>query len=119
METYGGFEGNAQTLRILTRTIYSRHDGRGGMSPSRALLDGVLKYKRLYRDRGDDTNHFIYDDQAEILDFCFGTADLAAALGRHRRRIEFHSLECQIMDLRRRHGLFVLRHRRRLRRRAS
>jgi hypothetical protein len=35
------------------------------MSPSRALLDGVLKYKRLHRDRGGDTNHFIYDDQAD------------------------------------------------------
>jgi len=29
------------------------------MSPSRALLDGVLKYKRLHRDRGGDTHHFI------------------------------------------------------------
>src|ERR1700733_5828570 len=58
MEKYGGFEGNAQTLRILTRTIYSNPEGRGGMSPSRALLDGVLKYKRLYRDRGGDRNHF-------------------------------------------------------------
>src|SRR5476651_2434306 len=36
MENHGGFEGNAQTLRILTRTIYSGSDGRGGMSPSRA-----------------------------------------------------------------------------------
>jgi len=98
MENHGGFEGNAQTLRILTRTVYSYADGkRGGMSPSRALLDGVLKYKRLHRDRGGDTNHFIYDDQAPILEFCFGTRDLAAALGGTAPN-DFHSLECQIMD---------------------
>src|SRR5271155_5074723 len=52
MQPYGGFASNAQTLRILPRTIYSHPHSRGGMSPSRALLDGVLKYKRLYRDRG-------------------------------------------------------------------
>jgi dGTPase len=98
MEPYGGFEGNAQTLRILTRTIYSNPEGRGGMSPSRALLDGVLKYKRLHRDRGVDTHHFIYDDQAEILDFCFGGADLAARLGEAGVNA-FRSLECRIMDL--------------------
>jgi len=90
MGDFGGFEGNAQTLRILTRTIYDRTDGRGGMSPTRALLDGVLKYKRLYRDRGGDTHHFIYDDQADVLDFCFGRHDLSN---------DFKSLECQIMDL--------------------
>jgi dGTPase len=54
MEKYGGFEGNAQTLRILTRTIFSGSPGRRGMSPTRALLDGVLKYKRLHRDRKGD-----------------------------------------------------------------
>src|SRR5271170_5426009 len=43
MADYGGFEGNAQTLRILTRTIYSEATSRSGMSPTRALLDGVLK----------------------------------------------------------------------------
>ena len=98
MEPYGGFEGNAQTLRILTRTIYSKPESRGGMSPSRALLDGVLKYKRLYRDRGSDTNHFIYDDQIEVLNFCFGDSDLAARLGDSGVNA-FRSLECQIMDL--------------------
>ena len=98
MEPYGGFEGNAQTLRILTRTIYSNPESRGGMSPSRALLDGVLKYKRLHRDRGTKTNHFIYDNQAEILDFCFGTSDLSTALGTDKVNA-FRSLECQIMDL--------------------
>jgi dGTPase len=98
MEPYGGFEGNAQTLRILTRTIFSNPESRGGMSPSRALLDGVLKYKRLHRDRGGDTHHFIYDDQAEILDFCFGSADLAVQLGDSNVNA-FRSLECRIMDL--------------------
>ena len=47
MAKVGGFEGNAQTLRILTSTIYSGKTRRTGMSPSRALLDGILKYKRL------------------------------------------------------------------------
>jgi dGTPase len=97
MAPYGGFEGNAQTLRILTRTIYSNPDGRMGMSPSRALLDGVLKYKRLYRDRGTDSNHFIYDDQATILDFCF-EGEIAGRLGSTKPN-DFHSIECQIMDL--------------------
>jgi len=95
---YGGFEGNAQTLRILTRTIYSGKGRRTGMSPSRALLDGVLKYKRLHRDRGGETNHFIYDDQAEVLEFCFGPGNLAEKLGTTEVN-GFQSLECQIMDL--------------------
>jgi dGTPase len=97
MEDYGGFEGNAQTLRILTRTIFSGSPGRRGMSPTRALLDGVLKYKRLHRDRKGDANHFIYDDQEPILEFCFGTRDLAAELSGVEPN-KFHSLECQIMD---------------------
>jgi dGTPase len=97
MTPYGGFEGNAQTLRILTQTIYHRTKGRGGMSPSRALLDGVLKYKRLHRDRDGATNQFIYNDQAGILDFCFGTRNLPGKLGASQVN-EFRSLECQIMD---------------------
>ena len=97
MEDDGGFEGNAQTLRILTRTIFSGSRERRGMSPTRALLDGVLKYKRLHRDRGTDTNHFIYDGQEPILEFCFGTADLSAVLEGVAPN-KFHSLECQIMD---------------------
>jgi dGTPase len=98
MSPYGGFEGNAQTLRILTRTIYSDPRRRFGMSPSRGLLDGVLKYKRLHRHRGEATHHFIYDDQAEVLEFCFGTADLSGKLGANEVN-RFQSLECQVMDL--------------------
>jgi dGTPase len=98
MEDFGGFEGNAQTLRILTRTIFTNADGqRAGMNPSRALLDGILKYKRLYRDRGNLTHHFIYDDQAEILEFCFDPADLKKELAGADPN-DFKSIECQIMD---------------------
>ena len=98
MEKHGGFEGNAQTLRILTRTIYNREEGRAGMSPSRALLDGVLKYKRLYRDRDGDHHHFIYDEEENVIEFCFGTQDLAGAPGVAGVN-KFKSLECQVMDL--------------------
>jgi dGTPase len=98
MEKHGGFEGNAQTLRILTRTIYNRDAGRAGMSASRALLDGVLKYKRLYRDRAGDHHHFIYDEEENVLEFCFATRDLAGALGGTAVN-KFKSLECQVMDL--------------------
>ena len=98
MAPYGGFEGNAQSLRILTRTIYHGTKDRGGMSPSRALLDGILKYKRLHRQRGKDTNQFLYDDQSEILKFCFGSKNLSSKIG-VKELNKFRSLECQIMDL--------------------
>ena len=98
MTPHGGFEGNAQTLRILTQTIYQRSEGRGGMTPSRALLDGVLKYKRLHRERGGDSNHFIYDDQAEILHFCLPTPDLRKSMANGDVN-DFKSVECQIMDM--------------------
>lgn len=90
MTPYGGFEGNAQSLRILTRTIYS---STRGMGPSRSLLDGILKYKRLYRDRSGDHNHFVYDDQVPFFAFCFGANRPASEF-----TIDFKSLECQIMD---------------------
>ena len=98
MSKLGGFEGNAQTLRILTSTIYSGKGKRTGMSPSRALLDGILKYKELYRDSEEKKNHFIYDDQAEILEFCFGEGSLKEKLG-PKNVNDFQSIECQIMDL--------------------
>ncbi len=44
MLNYGGFEGNAQTARLLTRTIFSDGHSRKGMKPTRALLDALLKY---------------------------------------------------------------------------
>lgn len=96
MLPYGGFEGNAQTLRLITETIYSGSGAdRRGMNPSRAFLDGLLKYKRLFRDRQGGKNHYLYDAQEKYLEFTVkdgfsGTGATGADANR--------SLECQIMD---------------------
>ena len=46
MRDYGGFEGNGQSLRILSRLDkYTEHNG---MNPTRRLLFGVLKYPLPY-----------------------------------------------------------------------
>jgi dGTPase len=96
MQGRGGFEGNAQTLRILTRTIFN--DGRAGMNPTRALLDGVLKYKTLQHETPMAKNHYLYDEQAEELGFVTGGAVFPSALTPGSSRNAFRSIECQIMD---------------------
>lgn len=101
MKDRGGFEGNAQTLRMLTETIYSGPAGREGMNPTRAFMDGVMKYKMLYRQmfEGDrqPANHFLYDDQETCLTHIFGQP-IPEYLLRDRKLNRFRSLECQIMD---------------------
>ena len=97
---HGGFEGNAQTLRLLTERIFSaRHTG---MDPSRAFLDGVLKYKTLWSELHVEGkppgNHFIYDSQASILDWALGGNDFPAELQPGPSRDSFKSIECQVMD---------------------
>ena len=96
MEPYGGFEGNAQTLRILTQTLFS--EGRDGMNPTRALLDGVLKYKTLHAEKAGAKNHYIYDDQEKWLDFALGGQAFPIELTPGDERNGFKSIECQIMD---------------------
>lgn len=96
---YGGFEGNAQTLRIITSIFYSHHDkGRYGMNPTRAFLDGLLKYKVLYSQRGNLKNHFLYDDQQRFLKFAFNNHEIPSDLSPSNKINKFRSIECQIMD---------------------
>jgi dGTPase len=100
MEAYGGFEGNAQTLRMITETIYSSPRGREGMNPTRAFVDGVMKYKKLYRDMFVDgrqpPNHFLYDEQDPYVRFVLG--DVPEAMRHADDLNRFRSIECQIMD---------------------
>jgi dGTPase len=99
MAGWGGFEGNAQTLHLLTETMYQNDRGVRGMQPTRALLDGVLKYKLLHREfPAPPRNHFIYDPQVKVRDFVFGGEAIAPALTGGEKLNGFKSIECQIMD---------------------
>ncbi len=98
MKEFGGFEGNAQTLRLLTETIYSDKTSRKGMNPTRAFLDGVLKYKTLFAELEDPANHFIYNEQKQFLDFVFEGNDGTKEFPAGKQRDSFRSIECQIMD---------------------
>lgn len=100
MRDYGGFEGNAQTLRMLTERIFS--EKRQGMDPSRAFLDGVLKYKTLWSEAGTPEDrpehHFVYDQQNHYLDFVMGGRDFPLELTAGKERNGFKSVECAVMD---------------------
>lgn len=89
MEPYGGFEANAQTLRLLTETIRPgpQPGKRKGIQPTRALLDGVLKYKKY---RTQDKHSFIYLEQKKYLDFVFPNNSGVNP--------DWKSIECRIMD---------------------
>jgi dGTPase len=99
MKRRGGFEGNAQTLHLLCATIYQNETGVKGMQPTRALLDGVLKYKKLYTEFATPPlSHFIYDTQGAVRDWVFGGAKIPGPLMRGEALNDFKSVECQIMD---------------------
>ncbi|HXP84403.1 MAG TPA: dNTP triphosphohydrolase [Bryobacteraceae bacterium] len=92
MRPYGGFEGNAQTLRLVAETIFSSDGKRRGMKPTRAFLDSILKYKTLWDESPTPPRrHFLFSDQAPLINFVTGDKPHSAA----RRNL---SIECQIMD---------------------
>ncbi|MFP4261236.1 MAG: dGTP triphosphohydrolase [Opitutales bacterium] len=103
MASHGGFEGNGQTLRILTELIYERPGRTKGIAPTRAFLDGVLKYKALHSERMKEDarppkNHFIYDEQSVWREVVFGQKEAPPDLGSAKALNHFKSIECQIMD---------------------
>ncbi len=96
MEDFGGFEGNAQTLRQLTEIFYTDEKKRRGMNPTRAFIDSILKYKALRKQFEKPKNHFIYDSQKYVLDFVFDGR--ALNFDSPEELNKFRSIECQILD---------------------
>ena len=106
----GGFEGNAQTLRVLTRLepkIRQLDGSSAGLNLTKAALDACIKYPWSYADRptqpdGTKSNKFgVYQDDLPV--FNWVRADIAPDIppgippdeqGKPRRAIE-----AQIMDL--------------------
>ncbi|MFA5264840.1 MAG: dNTP triphosphohydrolase [Opitutaceae bacterium] len=90
MLPWGGFEGNAQTLHLLTSTMFQNQSGTRGMLPSRGLLDGVLKYKKLFREfPSPPSNHFLYDPQESVRDFVFRRGEDSRRYERRRKAQRF------------------------------
>ncbi|WP_039796805.1 deoxyguanosinetriphosphate triphosphohydrolase [Nocardia araoensis] len=87
-DAFGGFEGNAQNLRILTRLepkVLESDGTSAGLNLTRAALDAALKYP--WGRTGPGTKFGAYEVDTERLEWIRkGAPD--------RRR----SLECQIMD---------------------
>jgi len=79
----GGFEGNAQSLRLLTR-LEPKVAG-AGLNLTRATLDATLKYPWLRQSPG--TKYGVYAEDAEV----FGWIRVGAPDGRP-------CLEAQVMD---------------------
>jgi dGTPase len=84
-----GFEGNAQTFRILTR-LAVRYPDVAGLNLTRATLRAVLKYPWLRADAGDRSKKWgAYSTERAEFDFA---RQLAGPLGDDR------SLEAELMD---------------------
>lgn len=82
-----GFEGNAQTFRILTTVEQKRSDFQGLNLTYRTLL-GVLKYYNKYDEQGSNKQKFIYDDDFKLVQ------NIVQETG-----VSLRTLDVQIVDL--------------------
>lgn len=63
MKDYGGFEGNAQNVRVLTR-LSTKSLHYEGLNLTRSTLDGTFKYKRAF---ATGSKKFFYDEDASLM----------------------------------------------------
>lgn len=105
MKHYGGFEGNAQTLRILSRldkkAVFEEPFGgekRAGLNLCVRTLAAILKYDDVIptvRDEDSDLKKGYYESEQLIVD----TVKERVLRGKSVPQGKFKTLECQIMDI--------------------
>ena len=92
MKPYGGFEANAQNIRILTK-LESKSDKYDGLNLTRATIDGQLKYKEIF----DPTKRkFVYEDDIDIVGWA--SKEARTAVTGSDASYNWKSFECGIMD---------------------
>ena len=95
MADYGGFEANAQNIRIITRLENKSHQY-DGLNLTRAVIDAQLKYKNIFANvDGKYKDKFIYDNDLTIVKW----ASLEAQRTIEGAELTWKSFECEIMDL--------------------
>ena len=90
MHPYGGFDSNAQNIRILTKLEVTSVEYEG-LNLTRAVIDGQLKYKEVF---GENKGKFIYDADRGIRDW----ATYEACNAVKGSQTSWRSFECDIMD---------------------
>lgn len=92
MKEFGGFEGNAQTLRVLTRIEKKREpiDNIGvGLNLTARTLASILKYDKILEPKSKTPKGY-YSSEKELVE----NVKLAVGLSNG----EFRTIECAIMD---------------------
>ena len=95
MEPYGGFEANAQNIRILTKleTKSVRYEG---LNLTRATIDGQLKYKEAFDTSETSKEKFVYKDDICLVNWA--SREARTAVNGWDPGNSWKSFECQIMD---------------------
>ncbi len=106
MLRHGGFEGNGQTLRILTKLEKYKERGKG-LYPTRRLVLGILKYPRSM-DSFNLGNYAMkppksfHEDETSVVKWAlegFSEADRIQLIESADGKGAHHSLDCSILEL--------------------
>jgi dGTPase len=116
MARFGGFEGNGQTLRILSRLekketdsfpsseepkpVIDSVDTRRGLNVTFRSLDSILKYDRMIPQIKEDRNDS--ERRKPVKGYYFTEADLVREIKQYvlgKQVDDFKSIECGIMDV--------------------
>ena len=90
MKPYGGFEANAQHIRVLTE-LKTKSNDYNGLNLTRAVMDGQMKYKDTF---DAQLKKFIYCDDSDVMEWASDDAESVSCLSSKGAK----SFECQIMD---------------------